>query len=154
MKKRMAVCLILMLCLAGCGLFRNDFEDTMTFYYRRAEYSYHVQEPVIAGEQREVTGHRENTDYLVSMYLMGPLNKELSLPFPAGTKMVQTHLEEGKLTIELTDTGKALTDARFSLACACLSNTFMELEDVSSVTVISGSRSLTTTAEDLLLTDN
>lgn len=154
MKKRLAVCLILILCLAGCSWLRNDFEDTMIFYYRRAEYSYHAQEPVIVGERREVTGHRENTDYLVSMYLMGPLNKELSSPFPAGTRMVQTHLEEGKLSIELTDTGSALTDIRFSLACACLSKTFMELENVSSVTVISGSHSLTTTAEDLLLTDN
>lgn len=154
MKKRIVICLLLALCLTGCSWFRNDFEDTMNFYYRRTEYSYHAQEPVIVGERREVTGHRENTDYLMTMYLMGPLNKELSLPFPAGTRMVQTRLEDEKLTIELTDTGRSLTDVRFSLACACLSKTFMELENVSSVTVISGSRSLTTTAEDLLLTDN
>lgn len=147
------VCLLL-LPIIGCSVMQNEFEDSASFFYRRKEYSYHDNQPVIVGERREITGHREDLNYVVSLYLMGPLSEGLVLPFPPGTRLVQTSLEGETLTVELTDTGKALTDARFSLACACLSKTCMDLVPVLSVTVVSGSRSQTTAAEELLLTDN
>lgn len=156
MRKCLALCAVLVLLsvIAGCSFPHNEFEETVQFYYRRAEYSYHSQEPVIAAERREVTGHRSDMDYLVTLYLMGPIDKELALPFPAGTRLEQIQKEEKSLTVKLSDTGRALTDVRFSLACACLSETCIGMGDFDSITIISGARSLTTSSEDLLLTDD
>lgn len=156
MKRVFACCLaiLIMIATAGCSSLNHDFENTVSFYYPRVEYDYQAEMPVIAPEYREVTGHRNDLDYLVSLYLMGPLNNELVVPFPAGTRLVKTAQENASLTVELTDTGRALSDIRFSLACACLSKTCMELTEVQSVTVVSGSRRLTTTEESLLLIDN
>ena len=47
-----------------------------------------------------------------------------------------------------------MTDAAFSLACACLTKTCMELTQASSVTVISGTRMVTMGPDNLILTDS
>lgn len=153
MKRLFACCLLVSWLLAGCSFLHNEFEESASFYYPRKVYDYHGQTPVIASEVREVTGHLQELEYMMSLYLMGPLDKELGSPFPPGTRLVQVSQDDNGLTVELTDTGRALTDIRFSLACACLSKTCMELCGVESVTVVSGLRSLTTAQENLLLTD-
>ena len=57
------------------------------------------------------------------------------------------------LTIEISNTSALLSDAEFSLACACLSMTCMGLANVENVTIVSGSRSLTLSRDNLLLND-
>ena len=56
-------------------------------------------------------------------------------------------------TIEIWYTSGLLSDAEFSLACACLSMTCMELVNAEKVTIVSGSRSLTLSRDNLLLND-
>lgn len=149
--KRLVSILLCALLLCGCS--SNAFADGVSFYYRRKNFQHHSDSPVIAAEVREVTGHRQDLQYLLSLYLMGPLDEGLSSPLPAGVRLVSVTKDSGNVTVELTDTGRSMTDAAFSLACTCITMTCKELTDTETVTVISGSRSITSSGEDVLLVD-
>ena len=148
------LCLMLtvsmLLCLlTGCV---ERAKEPVTFYYLRENPSRGLG-PEIAGEIREGSGHRDNLRYLLAFYLLGPADKELSSPLPRGTVLYQLEQTEDAVTITISDTSESLNDSRFSLACACLSMTCMELLRVKEITVVSGSRNTTIRQDNLILTD-
>lgn len=148
------ICLILsaaalLSLLSGCA---QQMKEPVTFYYLRDAYAENMELPIV-GEQREVTGYRDNLKYLLSFYLMGPIGKKLVSPLPRGTLLYTIDQEGNVLTIEISNTSALLSDAEFSLACACLSLTCMGLTDAQEVTIVSGSRSLTLSRDSLLLSD-
>jgi len=148
------LCLMLtvsmLLCLLpGCA---ERAKEPVTFYYLRENPSRGLG-PEIAGEIREGSGHRDNLRYLLAFYLLGPADKELSSPLPRGTVLYQLEQTEDAVTISISDTSDALSDSQFSLACACLSMTCMELLRVKEITVVSGSRNTTIRQDNLILTD-
>ena len=139
----------MLLCLLpGCA---ERVKEPVTFYYLRA--STQGLGPEIAGEVREGSGHRDNLRYLLAFYLLGPADKELSSPLPRGTVLYQLEQTPDSVSISISDTSETLSDSRFSLACACLSMTCMELLPIQEVTVISGSRNTTIRRDNLILTD-
>ena len=140
--------------LSACSLQDSNNRDESCFYYRRAEFAYGSDEGVVVPELRDITGHVTDLYYLMTLYLMGPMDEDLISPFPASTKLVSVHLAEDVLTIELTSVDKSLSDTEFSLACACLTKTCVELCDAPQVTIISGERSVTMNAEILLFYDD
>ena len=140
---------LLLSLLSGCG---QEMKEPAIFYYRKDAYEEKMVSP-IAGEEREVAGHRDNLKYLLSFYLMGPISKDLVSPLPRGTLLYSITQEDTDLTIELSNTSALLTDSEFSLACACLSMTCMGLTNAKNVTIVSGSRSLTISQDNLLLND-
>ena len=133
----------------GC---RQQMKESVTFYYLNSAYQETMDSPIV-GEEREVAGHRDDLKYLLSFYLMGPISKDLVSPLPRGTLVYNITQEDTELTIELSNTSALLTDSEFSLACACLSMTCMGLANVENVTIVSGSRSLTISRDNLLLND-
>lgn len=143
-----AVSLLLSL-LTGCG---QKVKDPVVFYYCKDAYQENMDCP-IAQEEREVAGNQDDLKYLLSFYLMGPVSKGLVSPLPRGTLLYTITQEDTKLTIEISNTSALLTDSEFSLACACLSMTCMELTNAENVTITSGSRSLTLSRDNLLLND-
>lgn len=148
------LCLVLtaavVICLLpGCA---ERVKEPVTFYYLRTSTGRDLG-PEIVGEVREGSGHRDNLRYLLSFYLMGPADKELSSPLPRGTTLYQLEQTESSVTISISDTTQTLSDSRFSLACACLSLTCMELLPVKEITVISGSRNTTIRRDNLILKD-
>ena len=148
------LCLILtaatLICLLpGCA---ERVKEPVTFYYLRENPSRGLG-PEIAGEIREGSGHRDNLRYLLAFYLMGPADKELTSPLPRGTTLYQLEQTEDAVTIGISDTSEALSDSGFSLACACLSMTCMELLPVKEITVVSGSRNTTIRRDSLILKD-
>lgn len=152
MKKMLCTALVIILLvslLPGCA---PKMKEPVTFYYQITNYQENMVSP-IAGEEREVTGYRDNLKYLLTFYLMGPISQELSSPLPRGTQLCSIGQDGGVLTIEITDTAATLNDSGFSLACACLSMTCMGLTNAERVTIISGSRSLSFDSDNLLLND-
>ena len=135
--------------LPGCA---ERAKEPVTFYYLRENPGRGLG-PEIAGEIREGSGHRDNLRELLSVYLMGPADKELTSPLPRGTILYQLEQTEDSVTIGISDTTDALSDSRFSLACACLSLTCMELLSVREVTVVSGSRNTTIRRDSQILKD-
>ena len=140
---------LLLSLLSGCG---QEMKEPVIFYYRKDAYEEKMVSP-IAGEEREVAGHRDNLKYLLTFYLMGPISQELASPLPQGTQLQSINQSSEELTIEISDTASTLSDSAFSLACACLSMTCMGLANVENVTIVSGSRSLTISRDNLLLND-
>lgn len=146
----LALALILLLPpLFGCG---ERIKEPVTFYYVQDSYEENM-DSLIVGEEREVAGYQDNLKYLLSFYLMGPVGKSLHSPLPRGTNLFSVTKEYSSLSIEISNTSALLSESEFSLACACLSMTCMDLVGVEEVTVISGSRNLTMRQENLILND-
>lgn len=150
------ICALVLVCLSLCGCVHmfSEFKEPVTFYYPRAEYQYGEEESVIANEQREASGHTSHINYLLAMYLAGPLDEGLASSFPAGTHLVNVEKKDNALTVKLNSALDSMSDHAFSLGCTCLTLTCLELTDVAEVTVVSGERSITISREDLTLYDD
>lgn len=148
MKRTAVLLLLLSLLLCACAS-----KEERVFYYCPADYLTDTPQVIPQGESRTVAGYEHNIPFLVSLYLTGPLDSDLVSPFPAGTRLLSAKLEEGHLTIQLQEMPRSISDGEFSLACACLSMTCLELTEAESVTVSCGNRSITMDASLLILQD-
>lgn len=151
MKRSVSFLLLLSLILSGCGL-GERIKEPVTFYYIRSTYQEDMVS-VIQSEEREASGHRSDLSYLLKLYLMGPSEDELRSPLPRGAKISAIEDSGSEIHIQLTDLTKALSDAEYALACACLSLTCFDLTDAGKVTVTSGEWSITLGRDSLTLTD-
>lgn len=152
MKRFLSLLLIFCLVLSGCGILAERMREPVTFYYVRSGYDANMSQ-VIGSEERDAAGHRGELSYLLALYLMGPSQEGLRMPFPGSTRVLSVEREGGSITLELSDTGITLTDAQFSLACACLSLTCLNLTDAETVTILSAERSVTMSRDNLVLFD-
>lgn len=153
-----ALCLMLCVCclvtLCGCSFSPAAAGEPVSFYYRRAEFQYHSTENVIVAEQREISGQSEDLNYLIALYLVGPLDDALALPFPKGTRLLSLEESDGNLVLTLSDNSKTLSDSAFSLACTCLALTCISITDAEEVTVVSGERTMAISQDNLVLSDD
>jgi len=154
--KRFVCCIILfalMISLTGCS--SPSFDPVSFFYCRKPEeYQYFETDGVIASEVRDLTGHYGDLQYLVSLYLAGPLEEGLVCPFPRSTRLVAAAITNNTVHIELSDLGNVLTDSEFSLASACLAKTCILFTDSTAVTIKSGVRTITMNTQNIVLFDN
>ena len=146
-----ALLLTLLLPLLGCS---KGIQDGADFHYCRKEYQYGKDSGVIAPEQRDITGHVGDLSFLISLYLMGPLDEDLESPFPKGTKLEVLEFTRHGLHIQLSPVPDSFTDSEFTLACACLTLTCLEISDKATFTITSGERSVIMNRNNLILWDN
>ena len=144
--------LILLPMLWGCD---SAAIDPVSFFYcREAEqYQYFDEDGVICAESRDLTGHRGDLQYMIRLYLAGPLEEGLRCPFPSETRLVEAKKIIGSVRIELSDLEETMSDAEFSLACACLTQSCMSFIQCSEVIITSGERSVTMNAKNIILSD-
>jgi hypothetical protein len=140
MKRWIALALAAVLLLSGCSLGRDRFQDSVTFYYPRAhetadQLDKFFTEGAIGEETREAVGHRQDLNYLLSMYLTGPLHEELTAPYPVTTRLSNHQLDGDVLNVILTVNSDRPTDLDWTLGSACLAKTAMALTAVSTVSV-------------------
>ena len=154
MKRYICMVLILTLFLSGCAGMQEKKDDTVTFYYIRSEYRYGTDSDIIVGEERDYAGSRTSLSYLMAMYLMGPAEEELATPLPAGTRIHQSEIENGIVKLHLSNNADTLSPEEFTLACACLTLTCLDITDAKAVTVICSDRSLTMNRDALTLFDD
>ncbi len=150
MKKIVCYLMLLALITSFCACTYSQ-EDTVTFYYPRADFIYDEQDGVISSEDRDAAGHTTDMQYLLSLYLMGPLKQDLVSAFPKNTRMLSNSRNGSQMLVELSDTSESLTDAEFSLACACLALTCIKASGAEEIVITSGSRNLTIREDTLLL---
>lgn len=153
MKRLTAWIILLSLFLSGCGMVAERIKDPVIFYYVRSEYQSDMGEVIVA-EEREASGHMGDISYLLALYLMGPADEQLESPIPPGARIFLTERSPDSVELKMTDTVQTLTDAEYTLACACLSLTCFDIAQVSKVTISSGERTVTMTREMLTLYDN
>ena len=150
--RAIVLCCLLALSLLGC---HSADTGTVSFYYCRdpEQYQYFEANSVIQPERRELIGHMDDLNYMVGLYLAGPMEEGMAVPFSKSTKLLSVEQTENSILVVLSDHTKALTDSEYSLACAALAMTCMDFTDAEKVTISSGSRSITLTAEDIVLSD-
>lgn len=149
MKRFCLIATLLCLLLSGCGQYINE---PVTFYYIRSEY-HEDMNGILASEKREASGHRDDLAYLLALYMMGPADDELISPIPRGISIYNLESDENSVEIILSESGRVMSDSQYTLACACLSMTCMELTGAKTVTISSGERSITMDDTNLVLHD-
>lgn len=140
MKRLISVILILALCLSGCDFGRDRMKEPVSFYYLREhsgsdDYDVFFTEGAIGAETREAAGHRNDLNYLLALYLQGPMDAQFESPFPVGSKIEDIQNENGELTIVMNTISSRFNDMELTIACACLAKTCMGLTDADVVTV-------------------
>lgn len=155
MKKRCALlcCMLLMLC--GCTAKNDD----ILFYYPRKDFSYGTQDGVIASETREAPGHEEDLDYLLTMYLEGPLDPSLHSPFPRGTALEGFTYSDATMYVTLSEAFAQLEGIDHTIASACLAYTCFHLTAAEKVVIKCnsedyGNRSITLSRDAMILYDD
>lgn len=153
--------LILLLCaLAGCHFeARRGTAAPVEFFYPRkpGSFVYGAADGVIGSELREFSGHMGDPDYLLSVYLRGPLDSNLRSPFPAGCRLVKAEITDETLCVVLSSEFTALENLELTLACASLAKTGLALGGFNQIRIEAASDaktfSITLHSDDLLLTD-
>lgn len=141
---------ILVLCLLLCGCSHAD--ETVKFYYVRGDYQSTLTD-IIAFEERDASGHRNDLPYLLALYRAGPADDSLASLLPTGIQIQSVQNADGSIDLQLSDTSKTLSDSDFSLTCACLTLTCLDITDASTVNITSGPRSVTMNRSNLTLFD-
>jgi len=129
--KRFLCISLLLLCLTamvGCER-GNTFSDSpASFFYLRREFSYGKEDAVITQEERDVSGHREDMDYLLLLYIQGPADQNLISPFPITTQIDSLVMDGSSLYVTLRSNGLHFqSDLHKTLAYICLAKTCMAL---------------------------
>ena len=143
---------LLLFSLAGC---KTANQSEVSFYYCRTsdQYQYFETDAVIQAEQRDLQGHMDDLRYMIGLYLAGPMNETLQIPFSKSTKLLSVQQEDDHIFIELSDHSNVLTDSEFTLACAALSITCLDFTDSTDITISAGGRSVTMNANNIILSD-
>ncbi len=130
-----ALILVLTVSLFGCSYSKDSGSDTAEFYYQRISYGYYTADGVIASESREVASHGNDLDYLLSLYLLGPLDGELKSPFPQNCKLIDVFYDGSTLCVILDESFATLENMERTIACACLAKTCFTLTNATQVQI-------------------
>ena len=150
MKKCLSLILVLVLML---GLIGCKKQQTFSFYYPRTEILYGVNDGVIAPEERKVEVSDPSLDFLLKLYLEGPVSQDLRTPFPKGTALTGLKFQEDSIYVLLSPSFNLLEDLNYVIACACIASTCFALTGANSVTVATGQTEMTLTREALYQSD-
>ena len=154
--KRIISLLLALICIlpmTGCSESTEPDQETVTFYYRRVTFDHHGDENVIASEERSFSGDRGDLSYLLRLYMMGPVNEELVVPFPANISILDIRSEEHTVQITLSGMDQTIGEADFTVAASCLAMTVLGLSEYETVLIYSGERSISLQRDNILLTD-
>lgn len=153
MKRLSILVLMAILMLSGCGFLSSEIQESVLFYYQRTEYQLGTSDGAIAAEERDGTGHITDLNYLVRLYLTGPLSEELISPFPADVQLDSVRSFQNKVAISLTGSPEEMPDVRKNLACACLALTCLDITGTETVTIYWGEETITMDRSSLTLSD-
>ena len=139
MKKLLVLFLVLALVLPFCGCSEPQ-DNTCSFYYLRTQdtIAYGREDALIAPVSRELTGQNAELNYLLQLYLDGPVEEEYKSPIPRNTYLLSSLWYEDTLVLVLSREFSALDNMQLTLAGACLTATCHDLTGAEKVQVRSG----------------
>lgn len=129
MKKYIAlfISLLFIFALISCdGNSEPELIRPVAFYYRIPATNEQSFKSSISYENRERKDYYWEKDIL-NLYLAGPTHKSLVSPFPEGTEVLYYAVEGSRVYIRISKHMNALTNLDYSIACACLALTALEL---------------------------
>ena len=131
-----ALALACLLCLTACA----EKEDPVVFYYPQTEISYHTDGGILIPEVRDTLNREDNLAYLLSFYLKGPIDPDLRLPVPEGTKLLRLVPYDGGMVLVMSRDFSQLEGMDLTIACAGISKTCFGLTDLQEITFASGNQ--------------
>ena len=90
-------------------------------------------ESAVEGELRTLPRDQQTVPGLVELLKQQPQSDTLTAPLPGGLRLLDWQLEEGRLTLDVSDHYYSLSGVDLTLADACLTLTLCQLEEVDSV---------------------
>lgn len=111
----------------------NPPSETVTFYYCTSPLGYDTKDGVISPEKRNCEGYANSLEFLLNLYLAGPIERGFKSPFPEGLYAESITLSSNRVSITLSSIFSELKGLDLTLACVCLSKTIQELADVDNV---------------------
>lgn len=158
------LCFVILFCLVGCTKQQEKLHDPIEFYYLHSTQKNQIQHgsehSVITPESREGLGLRRHPGLLLDQYLKGPKTEYVQSPFPSGTTLIEWTSDDAVLTIILSDEFAELSGIELTIACACITKTFLELGGFDTVIIqaetlmLDGKASITMNSSNLLLFDD
>ena len=145
--------ILILMSLCGCQSAENK-DDKIIFYYQQADYTDYPNQDVVVGEERTLSGDRDDLSYLLTLYMLGPLDDKLLSPFPSKTYVESIHRDGDTVSIYLSSMDSALSDSGFTVASVCLAETIFGLTHCKSMTISSGQRSITLDRSNTLFHDD
>ena len=129
-----ALVILCLLSLTGCADASEPADSQIVFYYPRVKINYGQEDSVISSELRDVQNRANDVNYVIRLYLNGPVSDELYSPFYSDTTLFGAERVDDTLYITLG--GKEInqkSQLQFTIACACLAKTCFSLTDVSEI---------------------
>ena len=143
---------LLFCCAAGCHYSDSgDILEPVEFCYPRHSdhFIYGGQDGIWGSEIREASGHIDDLNYLLSMYMRGPQSDHLRSPFPAQCRIQDIRYEDDTICLALTENFTNLENAELTIACASLAKTCFSISDAERVqiTAVSASKTIDITLD-------
>ena len=135
--KRVWSLLLAAVLLLGAGCHgeteQNRYENPVQRYYLYQDETTGEYAGALGAMGSEAAEFEEDVAAYIQDYLEGPQSPELRTPFPAGTSLEKCTLEDGTLTLELSDAFFALSGIDRTLATACIVYSMAALPQVEEV---------------------
>ena len=159
MKRYICYLLVLSIILSFCACTSKEIDNPIPFYYLRKNFSFGSEDSMIAPEIVDGTQF-SSLSFTLSAYLRGPSDLALKSPFPAGTFLLGTDVQNNTLVITLSDNFASLTGVELTVACCALAKTAIAFTDVECVKIkavtalLDGDASITIQESDIVLYDD
>ena len=129
------LCLVVAACGKGQSVNEADMQQPVRFYYCQTgdETTYSSPSGALGWELRDLGQDRMTVGEIVKLYLKGPKAAELRTPFPKGLQVRESVLQNGVLTLVLSEEIDGVTGIERSLAAACLVHTLTQFSDIEAV---------------------
>ena len=120
--------LIISISLALCACSNINTEKVIqpaNFYYPYAEIDLTTKRYAIAPEKRDISGIQSELE-LLTVYLSGPENTDLSPTFPADFSVVGYRTSGSRVYLDLNSERSMLGGMDLTIACACITLTTLD----------------------------
>lgn len=113
--------------LCGCGMSGLDNPNKVQFYYEANSLTYKTSSSILVPERRDCTLYKDDDLALVNYYFAGPESETCKSPFPSEVRATKLTVSSDTVNIYMNDRFSDIKGLKFTVACACLSQTLMEL---------------------------
>ena len=140
-------CAVILL-LTACAVVKEpqeNMEQPVRFYYcfDRNDETYGGETGAMGWEWRDLGPERLTALEILEQYLQGPKSQKLTTPYPPELTVEGVLLENGLLTVNLSEEALELTGVERTLAAACLVYTMTQFSDITALRLTAGEAPLT-----------
>lgn len=116
---------VLLLSMCACNNNASQIIKPVNFYYQTDPSNYHAK--AITPEVRESDGYSNDLKGLLQQYVNGPVSDGFLNPFPKNVSVLSVEVTNTTVALQLNSRFAQLGETDMTLACACLTETVLEI---------------------------